>query len=645
MFRLFNDIIFFIKIKQISLQQELNSFEFEHQRFQLYTRSKKKKLEIKQIKKEKDLFQNPNSLEIGYLNQNQIKYSQKDLFSQYKIGKYLGQGGFGTVCVVIHKTTKIKRALKTIGKCQLSIKEQIKILQEIEIMKEIDHPNVVKILEHYQDQQHHYLIIEHLEGGDLFNRIVNLKQFNEQQASEYMRQVLSAISYCHSLNILHCDLKPENIIFQSKNIKNNTLKVIDFGYSIKTQQNEKIKQKSRTLNYQAPEVLKENNYDEKCDVWSLGIILFTMLVGFNPFQGDTRDEILQSIEDFKYKSKLDNISENAKKLILQMLQINPCQRISSQEALQQDWIRLKIKQNVLNENLLQNLTIFSFKNQLKNAILNIICVHFLPYKQRKALMQYFQELDCNKDGILSKNDLKYVYFKAFSNNQQKIENSIQFKESLSSSQFSVNCANKQTILQQEDIFEKVFEYFDDVFFVSSFFIFIIFLRIIKYLQLKFAQKNQFRILFLKDNGILYFRNVTQIKVQRYIILFYYYIIIFIQFFKTFKLYFFQDQSQLIYQFNQKMAQERYIQIQKLFRIKKTGNQFQYFTKQLIMIFFLNQINYIQDQIYQNTYIQIKKYIQKLIIYIYFFLTSIYFTKTQSTKYHYPSIFSRIFQFF
>ena len=156
------------------------------------------------------------------------------------------------------------------------------LTNEIKIMKQLDHPNIVKLYEIYQDTRNIYLITEYLEGGELFDLILKSKHFNENIAAKIMKQLLSAIAYCHSKKIVHRDLKPENLLI----VKTNTyeIKVIDFGLSRTFEPNKNMYSRMGTPFYIAPEVLKKK-YNEKCDVWACGVILYILLSGNPPFNG------------------------------------------------------------------------------------------------------------------------------------------------------------------------------------------------------------------------------------------------------------------------------------------------------------------------------------------------------------------------
>ncbi|EGR32160.1 protein kinase domain protein [Ichthyophthirius multifiliis] len=202
---------------QSFVPKDLNNFSFNSSsKFQQQSHQSiefRKFEEIKNQLRIKQIFEQ----EINIENKSIIKKSNEDFFTKYRIGKFLGQGGFGIVCVAINRQTSFKRAVKMINKQRIKKIDEWKLLQELQIMQEIDHPNILKVLEHYEDTQHHYFVTELLYGGDLFDKIVEHKAFSEQQASEYMKQIISAVSYLHSLNIVHRDLKPENILFAKKN--------------------------------------------------------------------------------------------------------------------------------------------------------------------------------------------------------------------------------------------------------------------------------------------------------------------------------------------------------------------------------------------------------------------------------------------
>lgn len=214
------------------------------------------------------------------------------------------------------------------------------LCNEIKILKQLDHPNIVKLYEIYQDNQNIYLITEFLEGGELFNLILKSKHFSENIAAKIIKQLLSAISYCHAQNIVHRDLKPENMLLVDKD--RFDIKLIDFGLARSFLPNNSLCSKIGTPFYIAPEVLKKK-YNEKCDLWSCGVILYILLCGNPPFTGRTDELLFESIKlglvqfnGVEWKS----VSNEAKIFIKKLLKVNPEERLSAQQALQDPWIKI-----------------------------------------------------------------------------------------------------------------------------------------------------------------------------------------------------------------------------------------------------------------------------------------------------------------
>ena len=163
----------------------------------------------------------------------------------------------------------------------------------------MDHPNVVKIYEAFQDSKRYYIVTELCTGGELFDMIVSRANFKERDAARILRQLFSAISYCHQNNIVHRDLKPENLLIESSESSEPLIKVIDFGTSQQFQPGSKMKKTYGTPYYIAPEVLK-GSYTSQCDMWSCGVIMFILLSGRPPFEGNDDDAILRSVSQANY---------------------------------------------------------------------------------------------------------------------------------------------------------------------------------------------------------------------------------------------------------------------------------------------------------------------------------------------------------
>ena len=215
--------------------------------------------------------------------------------NNYKRTKILGQGSFGTVFLVKHKILNTYFAMKVIKKTNKSEKDEV-LMNEINILRKMDHPNIVKITDFYTTNTEYILVTEYCPEGELFYEIKNFAPFNEALTGWYMKQILSAVTYCHKLKIIHRDLKPENILISERNKKGfNTIKIIDFGTAILF--NKKDKKLAGSIYYLAPEIISKNrNYTEKCDIWSCGIIMYILLTGRPPFNGQTEDDIMKKIK-------------------------------------------------------------------------------------------------------------------------------------------------------------------------------------------------------------------------------------------------------------------------------------------------------------------------------------------------------------
>ena len=241
----------------------------------------------------------------------------------YKIINKLGKGSFGSVYKVKNKITGEIRAMKIIKNTSINDNDGMankKFLKEIQVLKELEHPNIIKIFEYYIDNRYHYIITELLTGGELYETILKCQKFNEKKAAYIMKQILSALNYLHSKGIVHRDIKPENILVQNDDKKNKNyldeihIKLIDFGASNFFKENEILTLKVGSPYYIAPEVLNKC-YNEKCDIWSAGVVLYVMLTGNFPFVGKTSQKLFESIKTGKYKNtgkEWEAISKEAK---------------------------------------------------------------------------------------------------------------------------------------------------------------------------------------------------------------------------------------------------------------------------------------------------------------------------------------------
>uniref|UniRef100_A0A8B9SRB7 Ribosomal protein S6 kinase n=1 Tax=Anas platyrhynchos TaxID=8839 RepID=A0A8B9SRB7_ANAPL len=269
-------------------------------------------------------------------------------FQHYELDlkeKPLGEGSFSICRKCLHKKTSQEYAVKIISK-----RMEANTQREITALKLCEgHPNVVKLHEIYHDQLHTFLVMELLKGGELLERIQKKQHFSETEASHIMRRLVSAVSHMHDVGVVHRDLKPENLLFTDES-DNSEIKIIDFGFArLKPPDNQPLKTPCFTLHYAAPELLNHNGYDESCDLWSLGVILYTMLSGQVPFQSQDKSltctsalEIMKKIKkgEFSFEGEAwKNVSEEAKELIQGLLTVDPNKRIKMSSLRYNEWLQ------------------------------------------------------------------------------------------------------------------------------------------------------------------------------------------------------------------------------------------------------------------------------------------------------------------
>jgi hypothetical protein len=237
-------------------------------------------------------YSSARTIECSHLLQNFIRehFSGAKCSDYYDIieKKRLGQGSYGSVHLCTHRKSGDKFACKMISMSRISSHYLRKLHLEIAIMKEVDHPNIVKLKEVFFGSRTVYLVMELCEGGELFDQITGSgkKGFSEPYAARLVGDMLSSIKYLHEKGIVHRDIKLENYLFESA-APDAPLKLIDFGLSKHFDERESMRQVVGSAYYTAPEVLN-GGYDERCDVWSIGVIAYMLLCGSPPFFGETR---------------------------------------------------------------------------------------------------------------------------------------------------------------------------------------------------------------------------------------------------------------------------------------------------------------------------------------------------------------------
>lgn len=334
-----------------------------------------------------------------------------DFRLKYEWLSLLGNGAFGKVRLFCDKNfPEMKYAIKTIKKEDMAKELYTFLIDEVNILSEMDHPNIVKYYESYEDDNYINIVMEYLEGHDLFKLITSRKsnKFSEKDMAEIITHLFKALSYIHNKNIVHRDIKPENILF-SKDGSFSTLKIIDFGLSTFLKSDNKYRVGSPY--YMAPEII-HGNFTYKTDVWSVGVILYVMLTGHFPFHAKKYDEVFDKILNKPYEIKyLKNCkcSNHAIDLISKLLVKDQESRISIEEALNHEWFSyVKDKEelhNGFNQDIIDSLKNFAIKSLFQKEVMFFIA-KLSKEEEIEKLKKVFMELDTDNTGSLDIEEIK-----------------------------------------------------------------------------------------------------------------------------------------------------------------------------------------------------------------------------------------------
>ena len=250
------------------------------------------------------------------------------ILNDYTLIKDIGEGNFGKVKLAKLKSTKEKFAIKILDKEKLKTQTKSTLFNEIEIISRLDHKNIIHVEKILEDSKNYYIIMEYCEKGELFDYIVNKERLNPAEASLFFYQLINGVEYIHQQGFAHRDLKPENLLLTKEKI----LKIIDFGLCHDFDGENYLTTKCGSPSYAAPEILKGYPYDGfKTDIWCCGIILYAMLCGYLPFDGDNNQEIFQSIVECKPEFP-DFLEDDSINLLIWILNSEPNDRISIEEV-------------------------------------------------------------------------------------------------------------------------------------------------------------------------------------------------------------------------------------------------------------------------------------------------------------------------
>ncbi|KAI0541335.1 kinase-like protein [Xylaria digitata] len=253
----------------------------------------------------------------------------------FEIGKPLGRGGFGRVYLTRERETGLVCALKVLYKKRIkNTFAETQVRREIEIQSNLRHPNILKLYGHFHDSTRIFLVLELAGRGELYKHLLCAERFPEQRAAQYIAQIACALRYLHRKNIIHRDIKPQNILVGT----HGEIKMSDFGCSVRTR-NRRITY-CGTTDYRAPEMVRlpnwDESYDEKVDLWSLGVLMYQLLVGKTPFK-DTPTMRIRRIAQANIKIPAQ-VSIQARALIRRLLVVDPMERLTVEEVQQHPWI-------------------------------------------------------------------------------------------------------------------------------------------------------------------------------------------------------------------------------------------------------------------------------------------------------------------
>lgn len=289
----------------------------------------------------------------------------------YTFGKTLGAGSFGIVRYARDNTSNEEVAVKIILKKALKGNENM-ITDELRLLQELHHPHIVGFRDWFESKDKFYIVTQLATGGELFDRIINKGKFTEHDASLVIVQMLEAINYLHGQNIVHRDLKPENILYLTPD-ENSNVVLADFGIAKKLQSSdEKLMSSAGSFGYAAPEVIRGTGHGKECDIWSLGVITYTLLCGYSPFRSETVQDFLSEVKNNNavifHAEYWKDVSKDARRFIIKALQFNPENRPSAADLLSDPWLVL-IAQEHASADLLPNLKHnFDAKAKFKQAI-------------------------------------------------------------------------------------------------------------------------------------------------------------------------------------------------------------------------------------------------------------------------------------
>lgn len=283
-------------------------------------------------------------------------FRQESVDEHYEMGEELGSGQFAIVRKCRERSTGNEYAGKFIKKRRLSSSRRgvsrEEIEREVNILREIQHPNIITLHDIFENKTDVILILELVSGGELFDFLAEKESLTEEEATQFLKQILDGVHYLHSKSIAHFDLKPENIMLLDKNVPSPRIKLIDFGIAHQITAGNEFKNIFGTPEFVAPEIVNYEPLGLEADMWSIGVITYILLSGASPFLGETKQETLTNISAVNYdfdEEYFVHTSELAKDFIRRLLVKDPKKRMTIEDSLQHPWIKVIKRRNVRKE--------------------------------------------------------------------------------------------------------------------------------------------------------------------------------------------------------------------------------------------------------------------------------------------------------
>lgn len=313
----------------------------------------------------------------------------------YRLKGVLGTGAFSTVREGFHRSNAdFSYAVKCINRKKMSEEDEAALLDEVGILKELRHAHIIRLYDFFEEPSTYYLVMERMRGGELFDRIVAKAYYNEKEARDTCLIVLQAVGYCHTNRVAHRDLKPENLLLLSED-DDTSVKIADFGFAKRVLEPNSLSTQCGTPGYVAPEILEGTLYDERADMWSVGVILYILLGGYPPFIESTQRDLFRKIRKGEYEFHEEywgTVSSEAKDLISNLLMVDIKKRLTAEQALQNAWILgddAKLANRDLGANL-DKLRNFNAKRKFRAAVATVMAVNKLNSLGAAFMQKPFQ---------------------------------------------------------------------------------------------------------------------------------------------------------------------------------------------------------------------------------------------------------------